>query len=99
MNDPRYHSSRWRRLRIMQLKAYPQCFYCAQLGRLTLATTVDHIVPVHRGGDFWALENLRSACESCNYSKRDRLEEDFVAKGCDVNGLPLSPNHPWNKER
>lgn len=54
------------RKRILQRDAY-ECQM--QLpGCLTQATTVDHITPVHQGGDDTD-QNLRAACTACNYSK------------------------------
>ena len=26
-------------------------------------------------------------------------EKNWFYKGCDINGMPLDPNHPWNRER
>jgi len=98
VDDPRYKTARWKRLRALKLRRDPLCHYCAQVGRTTPANTVDHAQPVTRGGGFWAWENLRSACEACNYSKRDKTESEFLAKGCSPDGMPLAPNHPWNRE-
>jgi 5-methylcytosine-specific restriction endonuclease McrA len=41
-----------------------QCVYCGQP-----ATTVDHVIPVARGGGH-DLTNLVAACATCNFSKR-----------------------------
>lgn len=38
---------------------------------------VDHVVPVSRGGDN-SDANLRALCGSCNSSKRDRLDLDWI---------------------
>lgn len=46
---------------------------CLQAGRTTPATCVDHIVPVSRGGSFWAPTNHESLCGPCNTAKGDRL--------------------------
>lgn len=43
------------------------CAYCGKP-----ATTVDHVVPLERGGSNWPA-NLRPACRSCNSSKKDKL--------------------------
>lgn len=96
MDDPRYKTGRWRKLRALKLSREPLCHYCGQVGRTTPANTVDHATPVTRGGDFWAWANLRSACAECNFSKRDKTESEFLVKGCGADGLPLAPGHPWN---
>jgi 5-methylcytosine-specific restriction endonuclease McrA len=95
-DDPRYKTGRWRKLRALKLKREPLCHYCAQVGRTTPADTVDHAMPTTRGGEFFDWSNLRSACRACNFGKGDKNESEFLAKGCDSSGWPLSPNHPWN---
>jgi 5-methylcytosine-specific restriction protein A len=45
---------------------------CLQQGRMTPAECVDHIVPVSRGGSFWAPSNHQSLCVACNTAKGDR---------------------------
>jgi 5-methylcytosine-specific restriction endonuclease McrA len=44
------------------------CAYC----KTALATAMDHVVPLARGGQH-AIGNLLPACTPCNSSKRDRL--------------------------
>jgi len=36
-----------------------------------LATTIDHIHPVSRGGAWFDPDNLQAACSPCNTAKRD----------------------------
>ncbi|MGD9608964.1 MAG: HNH endonuclease [Desulfovibrionaceae bacterium] len=85
-DDPRYRTSRWQRLRAAVLRRDPLCAYCAARGRAEAATTVDHIVPVARGGAFWSQDNLAPACAACNYSKADQPVEEFMGQGCDQGG-------------
>ena len=49
-----------------------ECQYCGDE-----ATTVDHVVPLSRGGTN-DLANLTPACKPCNSSKRDRLLEEWL---------------------
>ncbi len=35
-----------------------------------IATQIDHIVPVRAGGDWFDPDNLRAACQRCNYDVR-----------------------------
>jgi 5-methylcytosine-specific restriction endonuclease McrA len=98
MDDERYNLARWKKLRGLQLHREPLCFYCKISGRLIRATTVDHAIPTSRGGDFWAMANLRSSCAHCNYSKKDQTEDEFLTHGCGEDGMPLSGSHPWNME-
>ena len=48
------------------------CHYCDQL-----ATEIDHVVPVTRGGT-GERSNLVPACRSCNASKNNRLLEEWM---------------------
>lgn len=72
MNDPRYKTARWQKLRAYILRSNPLCRYCG-----AVANTVDHVVPVAGGGDFWCMDNLAPACAACNYSKADTPAEEF----------------------
>ena len=59
---------RWRQIRevILRRDQYT-CQYCGQD-----ANTVDHIVPISKGGNDLP-DNLLAACARCNYSKSDRM--------------------------
>ena len=65
-----YDSARWGRMRAHQLQLHPLCKYCAELGRVTPATIVDHIEP-HKGdvNKFW-LGKLQSLCDACHTGRR-----------------------------
>jgi 5-methylcytosine-specific restriction protein A len=77
----------------------------ANAAGVALATVVDHIVP-HKGDQklFWDRSNWQSLCKDCHDGKT--LEERGATphkppasvKGSDVYGMPLDPNHPWNKK-
>lgn len=67
-----YHTTRWRKLRQIVLNANPLCVICKSKGITKFADTVDHINPVSKGGDFWAMNNLQSTCKPCNLSKQDK---------------------------
>lgn len=62
------------------------------------ASIVDHIVP-HKGNPvlFWSRSNLQSLCKLCHDRHKALLERRGVMRGCNENGMPLDPDHPWNK--
>jgi 5-methylcytosine-specific restriction enzyme A len=84
------------------------CGHC----RAAPATMVDHRVP-HKGdaGLFWDRANWVASCGPCNSSKAAQTEAGFGnpakppsafkrrIKGCDAQGYPLDPDHPWNRDR
>lgn len=62
----------WRKIRAAVLKRdHFRCFYCGDP-----ATTVDHLVPVIRGGTDDE-SNLVAACAGCNGTKGDRTPSEF----------------------
>ena len=60
-----YLSKRWKILRRHVLLHNPICQHCDR----ELATDVDHIVPIEKGGDAWALSNLHGLCRRCHGRK------------------------------
>lgn len=86
-----YNSKRWQRLRAQKLRDEPFCEYCPASRRLP-ASEVDHYIAISNGGDPYDYDNLRSVCHSCHSKKTASGER---VKGCDKNGLPLDPTHPW----
>jgi hypothetical protein len=73
--DPRgTRAYKARRLEILQRDQW-SCFYCQQP-----ATTVDHIIPIIKGGDPIAYDNLVSCCARCNSRKGSRSEGVFLAQ-------------------
>lgn len=73
--DPRgTRAYKKRRLEVLQRDQW-SCFYCGQP-----ATTVDHIIPIIKGGDPIAYDNLVSCCARCNSRKGSRSEGVFLAQ-------------------
>jgi len=93
-----YNSKRWQRLRRAKLQADPLCQY--HPAGVAAAVEVDHRIPIAKGGDPWAWDNLASACHECHSKKTfhiDRRGMDHVpVRGVDaVTGLPLDAGHWW----
>ncbi|WP_075359812.1 HNH endonuclease [Caballeronia sordidicola] len=57
---------------------------------------VVHIVPTRRGGSEDD-SNLKLLCDECFRLKRAKDAGHRVKTGVDVNGMPLDPDHHWNK--
>jgi 5-methylcytosine-specific restriction endonuclease McrA len=55
-----------------------ECSYCPAVGDES-SMTVDHIVPVSRGGGH-GLDNLCVACKPCNSSKSGRLLSEWEGR-------------------
>ena len=73
--DPRLSRDYKRvRLQVLARDGYV-CVYCGQDG-----TTVDHIIPIHKGGDPVNMDNLVCACRRCNSSKGSRSEGVFLQR-------------------
>jgi hypothetical protein len=74
-NDPRLSRDYKRvRLQVLARDGYT-CFYCGQD-----ATTVDHVIPIVKGGDPISQDNLVAACRRCNSSKGSRSEGVFLKR-------------------
>lgn len=69
-----YNSAKWRYTRRRQLHMHPLCECGA------IATDVDHIRPIERGGDPWSFDNLSSMCKSC-HSAKTRREQQSTTRG------------------
>jgi 5-methylcytosine-specific restriction protein A len=86
----------WRKLRATVLAEQPLCPECRDQGLLVPASEVDHQDndPSNNSRD-----NLVGLCKT-HHSQKTAAEmhgHKPKAKGCDVSGMPLDPNHPWNR--
>lgn len=94
------NSAAWRKLRAEVLAREPLCRHCAARGLVVPATDVDHIV--NNTGDYTddnSIEALQALCHSCHSLKTASDMGKNVVMGCDVNGFPIDPAHPWNAEK
>lgn len=64
-----YSSSQWTKVRasVLARDGYT-CAYCGSVE----ANTVDHVVPLSKGGEPFNLDNLVACCSRCNSKKRDK---------------------------
>eukprot|EP00249_Psilotum_nudum_P017634 c26419_g1_i1 orf=363-1298(-) len=71
------HAPKWKKVKLalsrknIFLRDKYRCQYCNARDNLT----VDHVVPVSRGGG-WTWENLVTACSRCNLKKGDKTMEE-----------------------
>lgn len=98
--DRFYRSPEWRRLRARRLEIDRHT--CVTPGCGQRATVVDHIKR-RRDGGADSIDNLRSLCVSCDNRVKEaangRRKSGGVlrAVGCDANGIPRDPGHPWHR--
>lgn len=67
-----YQTSLWKRTRLAVLERDGYRCRLNLQGCTSRATTVDHVVPLIRGGRPFDPSNLIAACRHCNTSKADR---------------------------
>lgn len=65
----RGYGGQWPRIRARVLFDEPLCRHCAEGGRVTAASEVDHIVPLSRGGARLDRRNLQPLCGECHRAK------------------------------
>ena len=66
-----YNSNRWKYLRRRILTESP---FCSVDGCGELATDVDHIVPIHKGGDPFTRSNLQPLCAH-HHGRKTKAEQ------------------------
>jgi 5-methylcytosine-specific restriction protein A len=69
----RGYSYRWKKYARAFLARFPICRNCEVMGRSTLATLVDHIIPITDAGEadpnFWPEANHQPLCFRCHAKK------------------------------
>lgn len=51
------------------IKSEGKCNFCGKIGELT----IDHIIPVSKGGSKRKASNWQVLCKGCNYRKADKI--------------------------
>ncbi len=99
-HDRLYDGVRWRRVAKMFLDQNPLCAPCLKANLETPATIVHHKVE-HKGDEalFWTWNNLESVCPSCHSGHIRVSEHVGYSQAADSLGIPIDPNHPWNKRK
>jgi 5-methylcytosine-specific restriction enzyme A len=100
-----YNRSAWKKLRASKLSQNPLCEECLKRELFVPAVHVDHVLPLathpERGMD---ATNLQSLCHSCHSGKTreeqtGRKSKHWSSGRVGLDGIPLDPNHKWNRER
>lgn len=94
-----YDLQKWKRARLQHLAVEPLCRHCLYRGIERPAQHVDHVHPVREGGAWFDGDNLQSLCHECHSRKTAADDGKRVSLGCDVSGIPIDPNHPWNERK
>ena len=68
-NSHIYNSRQWRKLRQLVLHKHPICVHCERNKKYITANTIDHIIPINKGGAIWSMNNLQALCASCHNKK------------------------------
>lgn len=100
--DTRIRGSQGQKLRSRRLaRTHGLCEMCEAEDRATLATVVDHVTPLAKGGrDVDA--NTRNLCDRHHdevTAKQFGKAEPVRGKGVGRDGRPTSPDHPWSRAR
>jgi len=74
----------------------PLCVYCADEGKVSAATELDHIQK-HEGDVelFYDVENLQGLCAHHHRSTKAQIERSGKVRGSRADGTPLDPNSYW----
>lgn len=93
-----YKTHTWKALRNRQLSHNPLCAFCLEEGQTTPATIVDHVE--RHNGDRMAFFNgaLQSLCKPHHDGTKQRIEIHGFDPRVDADGLPVDPQHPFNRK-
>nr|WP_314432413.1 hypothetical protein [uncultured Brevundimonas sp.] len=91
-----YRTKRWRDVRADQLSRHPLCAMC--LPRVTAATVCNHVdKDAKQTEEGFFAGPFNSLCATHHDSTQQREERRGHIIGCDDDGVPLDPNHHWNR--
>jgi 5-methylcytosine-specific restriction enzyme A len=87
-------SRRWKTRSKRQLREFPFCKFCADVGNVTRAEVADHVIP-HKGDwNAFLTGELQSLCKPCHDNVKTRVERLGYRPNIGTDGLPIDPNHP-----
>lgn len=92
--DKRIRGRKLQEIRQAYFRMYPLCERCYAKGITRLATELDHTIALTNGGED-VPSNRQGLCDECHAIKT-AADMNHKPIGCDANGLPTDPRHPWN---
>src|SRR5262245_3131950 len=94
-----YDTSRWRRLRLYQLRLRPLCELCLPRRKTVPAEVVHHLVRHQGDRTKFFTTPLQSVCKSCHDGIIQKQEKAGFHDEIGLDGWPTDPAHPANKKR
>jgi 5-methylcytosine-specific restriction enzyme A len=83
-----YHTARWKRRRLHQLRKHPLCHACLQDNHIKAATVAHHVID-HKGDyKIFFSSPLESLCKQCHDNIQEGSKVLAYQRGCDINGKP-----------
>ncbi len=105
MNLKNMYGRSWKMARSRYLSRHSCCVLCLQRGTVEPATVVDHVRPWRSGATeeersklFNDPANWQPVCKPCHDSAKQILEKTGHLPGCNADGMPFDPQHPWFRE-
>ena len=97
-NRKLYSSAQWKALRADQLKKHPLCAFHLKRSKIVEATVVHHVRPKDKDNIATFFRGPSSRCANrVTTSAGQKEDKRGYVMGCDINGVPLDPEHHWNK--
>lgn len=88
-HDKRYNGQQWKKTREIHKLGFTEwngqkvsntlCIECFKKGRIVPMHTVDHIIRVKDGADFYDLDNFQSLCLTC-HNRKSAIEGNQLKK-------------------
>jgi 5-methylcytosine-specific restriction enzyme A len=88
-----YHTARWKRRRLHQLRKDPLCAACLADNIIKEARVAHHVIDHHGDYQLFFSSPLQSLCKKCHDNIREGSQVLSYQRGCDVNGKPYR-THP-----
>ena len=93
-----YRTARWQGIRRGQLAARPLCAMCLEDGHTRAATICNHVdKDAKQTKEGFFAGPFNSLCKTHHDSTQQRQERTGHVIGCDADGWPRDPEHPWNR--